>query len=229
MKNKLIYLLLLLMTATRVLAQAAVEKETDPAAPETVVYNSKPLPIENFSPDHLKGTWALGYDYFYGTGSTISARNWIESDLALDLLVGGSFSPGYPLSSFNSENDYLWSFSLGVGLRQNVARPLKDVYIQMLVLLSYSQSFQQITDSGTYSDYMNDQIQTFNLFIGPGFEVFLPFLEDLSVEANLGINISSYWLEGSGDYLDYGWNWKVSLGSDSNTFSLFNAAAHFYF
>jgi hypothetical protein len=230
MKNKLVYLFLMLLITTRGLAQAAVEKETDPSAPETVVSSPKPLAIENFSPDHLKGTWALGYDYFYGAGSTISVRNWIESDLALDLLVGGNFSPGYPITDFNINNYYSWNYSVGVGLRQNIARPLKDVFIQLLVLLSYSQGFSQTTDgSVTPSDIYGSQSQTLNLFIGPGFEAFMPFLEDFSVEANLGLNITSYWVEGSGAYESYGWSWRASLGSDSSTFSLFNAAAHFYF
>jgi hypothetical protein len=230
MKWRLIFVLFLLITA-RGLAQTAVEKETDPAAPSTVVSASKPttLAIENFSPDHLKGTWALGYDYFNVLGSTVTARKWIENDLALDFMLGGNFSPGYSYAGSSSNTDTFWNFGVGVGLRQNIARPIQDVYIQWLFLLSYNQSYQQANDGLGYYN-ASDQTQTLNLFIGPGFEAFLPFLQDLSVEANLGLNITSYWAEDNGGYNTlYGWNWKVGLGSDSSTFSIFNAAAHFYF
>jgi hypothetical protein len=140
-------------------------------------------------------------------------------------MFGGSFSPGTPLSDSNNYSYYDWNFDLGIGLRENIARPIQDVYIQWIVLLGYGETFQQQTDS--YGDpALNSQSQSLSLFTGPGFEAFLPFFKNLSVEANLGLYISSTWIEGSNDN---GWSWGARLGSDGSTFSLFNAAAHFYF
>jgi hypothetical protein len=127
---------------------------------------------------------------------------------------------------------------VGLGLRQNLARPVKNIFVQLLTQASFNQHYGQTTYSGqTPAEVLTSQQETLNLFLGPGFEAFLPFWENISLEVSLGLNVNLTWYQQQDDNSSsaplpntYSANWSSLGASMANTStSLLNAAVHFYF
>jgi hypothetical protein len=184
----------------------------------------------------LSGTWAVGTSY--NDGYELVARHWLNERTALDLMVGGNYEPG-PGSQPNTFSTFYWNYGLGAGFRFNLARPVEDVFVQWIVQLSYLQNYEQQTDeTQSPASVSTTQEQILNLYLGPGFEAFLPFWKNLSIEASVGINLSSTWSQNSdlnnGFQLTpnysytHTWQWSTGFGSNNTSFSIFEAAVHFY-
>jgi hypothetical protein len=235
-KYRVTILLLLFLVAMPLLADPSAKATDDWNKPESAMAVPS-LKVEGFSPDHLAGTWAIGTTY--GENYEILARHWLDEGMALDFMLGGTYDPG-PAIQPDTYNNFSWNFEVGFGLRQNIARPVKDVFVQMLVQLSYYQTYSTQTDTTqTPNGVATNQEQELNLYIGPGFEAFLPFWQNLSVEASIGANVSVIWREqtvlNNGFELlpnysaNNSWAWQAGIGNNNTTFSVLSAAVHYYF
>jgi hypothetical protein len=218
-------------------------KQTDPSSDSAEQENAidatpSPTPSatplsQTFSPDHLKGRWAVGVSSVSGT--TLALRYWCAEDEALDLLVGGSDSP---LSGTDPNNNYIstpnWSYGLSLGLRHNLEKPAENVYVQWLERITYYQTFSQSDYSG---DLSTNQSQDLTFFTGPGFEAFVPFWKNLSIEGNIGLAVDSHWVQsaqsGTSTFPSSGSSttshWTLSFGWNNTITSILNAAVHIYF
>ena len=218
-------------------------QESVPAASPTPA--GAPVAPKEFSYDHLKGSGAFGIGYG-NLGTALSFRKWISDDTALELLVSGNivtnnqadFSGSYQLLP-----NYNWS--LGLQMKNNLAGPENNIYLQLVTALTFSQT-HTVTESLTSSanpPYLTAyersiaDADVINAFVGPGFEAFLPFWKNLSIEGNAGMNFSATWSSNDQDYnpaltstRNYSSaGWSLAAGTKLNAFSIVNAYIHFYF
>ncbi len=194
-----------------------------PATPET----------KSFSPDQLKGHWAVGVSSMSGIGTALALRYWYEGNEALDLLVGGTDAP---LNGTTFTNTYVstpnWSYGLSLGMRHILGKPAEDVFTQWLVRVNYTQTYQQQSNT---SFLTTSQTQDLTLFTGPGFEAFVPFWKNLSIEGNIGLSLDSHWIQtdslSNSTYSSniHSGSWVWSLGLSNTITSIVNASVHFYF
>jgi|GEM_PF-1943169 len=192
-----------------------------------------------FDPGHLKGAQGIGV-----SGTLLTYRYWTGDSTALDLFLGGSFALNSGLDfSGNNTTAPNWNYTLGVGLKQNFKEPFKGVFIQSIEHLTFNQTYNEtIYTTTSYGvnygseDYYN-QSQSVNLYLGLGFEAFVPFWENLSIEGSVGLSSNLNLLETNAFYNS---NFSsqantqtatsnFNLGSTSNAFSILNGAVHFYF
>lgn len=199
---------------------------------------------KSFSPDHLKGTTGFGITSFNYTGSALAYRYWTSDSTALDIYLGGNYSQtnSYDFSG-NSTVVPNWNYGLGAALKQNWNEPVKNVFIQSLERLTYSQNYNQsistTSNSGTLYgyEYYYNQNQALGLYLGLGFEAFIPFWENLSIEGTIGVSATASWSETNTFYnSNFSSNTNThtsafifNFGSGSNTFSILNGAVHLYF
>jgi hypothetical protein len=192
---------------------------------------------ESFSPDHLKGRLGFGLIYTNDVSFTYSAdiRWWFEDRAALDLLVGGTYAEqkGYGFNGApNTTPD--WNYSLGLGMREVIAEPTADVHVLFAQRLVFSDYLQQ---SASVSSLYKYQVQALMGFVGLGFEAFVPFWRNLSIEGSVGLKFGARWEEdiqimngyGAPDLkyeTDYG---NFVAGSNNDVTSLLGAGVHFYF
>ncbi len=192
-----------------------------------------------FSPEHLNGTSAIGL-----SGTSLTYRYWMNDSTALDIFLGGNYASNAGLDfSGNNTTTPNWNYSLAVGLKENWKEPVKDVFIQWIERLTFTESYAETiyttNDNGInygYEEYYS-QSQAFNLYLGLGFEAFIPFWESLSIEGSVGLNTNLNFNQSNTFYnsvFDSNANSQTStssfnVGSGSNAFSILSGAVHFYF
>jgi len=188
---------------------------------------------DRFSPEHLKERVGLGVSYMSYIGPALSLRYWAHDDEAYDFSMGGYDNPS-PGKDFANDLVFTpnWGYGVSVGLRHNWRHPAEDVFVQWIARLSYSQTFYQNSNSSVISTSQN---QDLSLFIGPGFEAFVPFWKNISIEGNIGLSLDSHWSQyaqvnsPSYPYTNPTPNyWSLSLGINNTITSILNAAVHFY-
>ena len=112
-----------------------------------------------------------------------------------------------------------WGFGLGVGVKYNLTEPSHDLLAQLVAKCSYGTAAQT---GGT------TQLATTALFVGAGFEAFVPGWDWLSLEGSAGATLNSQDLEptngGTGASQSTS---NLSLGG--NGFSPVNLSIHVYF
>jgi hypothetical protein len=198
--------------------KAVIAQEVEASAPE------------NFDPENLKGKWAMGGAYLYGIGN-LTFRDWIENNSALDLYLGGYFSSlsGTDFNGNPVTTPYC-SYDVGIGLRQVVARPVENVKVEFIQRLMFVGNYNEF--SNTYDDSVQSS-QRFNLYLGIGFEAFIPFWKNLSIEGDAGLEVRlnfdqnrTDYFNGSSTYYSY---YTATFLTANNDQGLFNIAAHYYF
>lgn len=197
-----------------------------------------------FSPEHLKGCFGMGLGTMTYGGTALVFRYWMDNGTALDILAGGSDNPttGYDFSG-NPIALSNFGFGVGLGLKENLSEPVRDVFVQMIERVTYSQNYVQTTGTVNENGYVYGdsnnvaQNQQINVFWGLGFEAFIPFWRNLSIEGSVGVSANATFNQNSSIYNPaYSTlpNTQTSSGlltggADSDTFSLVNGAVHFYF
>jgi len=206
-----------------------------------------PTPAYNpatFSPEHLKGYFGMGLGSMTYGGTALVFRYWMDNGTALDFLAGGSDNPttGYDFSG-NAIALSNFGFGVGLGLKENLSEPVRDVFVQMIERATYSQNYIQTTGTTSQNGYIYgtsnnvSQNQQINLFWGLGFEAFIPFWRNLSIEGSVGLSANANFNQASSIYNPTYTtlpNTQTSSGlltggAGSNTFSLLNGSVHFYF
>ena len=187
----------------------------------------------------LRHHWAVGIDSIpalslAGSAGTavavpnaLSVRWWAGDRLGLDLLAGGNFSSaqsgsGEVLSPLVSSNPGTAVYAGALAVRFNVSELSRDLLSQILVKVSGAQSAQEIS-AGT------EKVDTTTLavFVGAGFEAFIPGWDWLSLEGSVGITGFSQSLTPQSGPL--GPQTVSGLGLAGNGFSPINLSAHVYF
>ena len=233
-------LLLIIGLANAAYSQALIKPKPakKKAAEKVAISQEEKLPaIENFDPENLKGKWAVGgtilyLSYpWYGNLENLSARKWIENNSALDFYAGVSYETQLGVD-FN--NNWVtipkYAFDLGVGLRQIVARPVENVHIEVIQRLLFTSSYWEYAGS-TYDEVHGSQ--KFDLYLGIGFEAFMPFWKNLSLEGDVGIDAAITYYDnrtkfptGPDNLVSY---WETSISTQNNNVGIVNLAVNYYF
>src|SRR5665213_238973 len=190
-------------------------------------------PVVHAAPDSTDQSpaapaWGVGFGYLPGPGgasNALSGTYRFNPDLSLDgLLLGGiastintgTDSAGNPVNGSNA------SFGLGAQARYSLLHPTDYLAFQLVGRLSY------VTMSGTTPERgfnVSSSSGQFGVFLGAGFEGFLPAWRVVSVEVNSGVNIALTGVSGAS-----AGGSSMSLGaSNANAFVPFNLAVHYYF
>ncbi|MGH7441579.1 MAG: hypothetical protein ACREKE_02775, partial [bacterium] len=188
-------------------------------------------------PRSLRHRWAIGVDSIpaasvanpsgsmVATPSALSLRWWATERLGIDLLVGGNYSSS---ESGKGQLQPLYSsapgsavYSGGVGLRYNVSVLSHDLISQIVVKASGAQAAGSVGDSPSVKATQT----TLAVFVGAGFEAFIPWWDWMSVEASVGVTGFSQSMTPQGG----GAQTISGLGLAGSGFSPFNLAAHVYF
>lgn len=134
----------------------------------------------------LQGKWGIGAE-MATPASGICVRRWFSEGLAMEMAVGGS---GMEIrTATDVENgDSLeprWDYTVGLGTKFNVGRPVRGLLLQGIARASFS----QMRNKQVYNIQTSDRKQmSGDLFLGTGFEFFVPFLNALSIECRAGIS-----------------------------------------
>jgi hypothetical protein len=135
--------------------------------------------------------WGFGLDSLpgvdpAGAGSSLVAqpnavdlRWWATDSLAVDLMAAGTAS-----SAAGSGPVEAQGYGGGLGLKYNLSEPSRDLLVQVLAKGSYATA-QPLSGTGGATG-PNDQLATVALFLGVGFEAFVPGWDWLSVEGSAG-------------------------------------------
>lgn len=209
-------------------AEKPAKKKT--AKKAVVAQEAESSASENFDPENLKGKWAMGGTYLAGLGN-ITVRGWLEKNSAIDIYVGTWFS-GIDGQDFSG--NYVTkpnpNFDIGLGLRQIVSRPVECVHVELIQRLLFELHHSEYAN--TYADSINDY-QQFSLYIGVGFEAFIPFWKSLSIEGDAGIAGNVWYTRNDRTYSNGSVSnrdgWGGSFTTQDNNTGLFNLAAHYYF
>lgn len=229
-----LFVLALLVSAP--LSAAQFDRVMTPVA-ESPAVSAAPLSPVAKGPK-LAGRWGVGFDSIpgasAGTGlvpglaapNALAVRYWINERLCWDGLVavnlnsqpaGGAGSTGVPAGTDQK------AFGVGTLMKFNMKRPTPWLLAQAIGRASLA-SLQQVSNNGAGN---GQTTSTFGLGVGVGFEAFLPFWDDLSIEGNVLANFSSSQtkLENSTQAAQSG----SSLSIDSSGFTPLNVGLHLYF
>ena len=183
-------------------------------------------------PRPLAHRWGFGLDTIPGasvnplSGSLVSQPNaisirwWATDKLGLDLLAAANISSlNGTTGGSSSSNPGGQTVGVGFGVKYNLTEPSHDLLAHIVAKGSYGTAEQT---GGT------TRLSTTALFVGAGFEAFVPGWDWLSLEGSAGLTVSSQDLEptngGTGAAQSTS---NVSLGG--NGFSPVNLSIHVYF
>jgi hypothetical protein len=182
---------------------ATVEADKPLSASATASPTATPV-----TPDvlHLGGRLGFGTGFVpFDTNTysfsltTISGRLWLSDQFCLDLQGAyngfSSAGTGFNNTSISNPNT---TYALGLGGKLNIKEPMKYLFIQLLGQVSFTDNTYQ--QSGDTQINVIDN-RTLGMFAGIGFEYFIPFLDALSVESNIGFYSDLNWVTNTTQYL----------------------------
>lgn len=161
----------------------------------------------------MAGKWGVGFDTIpgastggspmvptFGSANALNLRYWRNDAWCLEGLLALAVS-----NSAVSES----IFGVGVGAKYNFRKPVDDVLVQMLGRASFA------TDNAA-----SVNISTIALWVGTGFEAFIPAWRAISVEGNVGLGFISQSRPGVN---------TTVFGINGNGFAPVSVAIHYYF
>ncbi len=139
------------------------------------------------------GTWGLGVGYlpasYSSTIPTVTGDYWLAGgNLALEGGLGfGTFTggPEGTNASGGAENSASNDFGLSAGARYVILRPTPWLWVEGIGRIAYTNSYSVTPAGGT--EY-GTQTGGVGVYAGAGVEVFLPFLRNLSLSLDSGLN-----------------------------------------
>lgn len=189
----------------------------------------------------LTGRWGIGFDTIPGASTqanlisalaapnALAVRYWVNEKLAWEGQLASAFNSQPPSSvggaSLTSGTEQR-AWGLGTGIKVNAKPTPRYLLPQYIGKVSLGQASQQTQGSnGTPPDVLTTT--TFTLFVGGGFEAFIPVWPDLSVEGSVGLQLSSSQTKVEGSTLAA--QTGSSLGVTGAGFSPINVSVHLYF
>lgn len=188
----------------------------------------------------LTGKWGIGFDSIpgasAGTGfvpgfsqpNAASMRCWVNEKFSWegDLALSAQSQPGAPPTGGTTSTT---GWGAGTLLKYNFARPSSLVLAQFIGGASFAQLATKNEGGSTAAPAagQGQTTSTFSLYVGTGFEAFLPFWPALSVEGSVGFRVSTTQTKTEGQAQATASN--SSLGVSGTGFSPLNVAIHYYF
>jgi hypothetical protein len=222
-------------------AEAAPQNLNPPASTMNAVGVGAASAVDDFSLSHRFGFGLSTYpQYRNGIGPLLSCRYWFNEKFALELAAGYD-QTGSPSGLYDASNNELINRSLSaqesLALKYNIGRPVKYVRIQGIIQVGGVQSnsyqyqtvwVQNVSTGYSYTDnvgsWQNPNIY-FSGYVGVGFEAYIPFWTNISVEGSVGLNVGT--TESNSQYGKSIWIWSLET-TDSGAIPL-NAAIHYYY
>jgi hypothetical protein len=220
---------------------AAPTTSAYPAPVQRPAYNyAQPTPRPTAVPRMLEHRWGFGLDNVPGatnnpiSGSLISAPNaialrwWATEKIGLDFLAaldttslqtGSSGSTG---GSAPGTSDT--GFGVGVGVKYNLTRPARDLLTQIVARVSTASSTQNDT-----TGLVKLNTTTMGLFLGAGFEAFIPGWDWLSLEGSAGFSLKSQTIKPDSPAAGGASQTTSSLSLGGAGFTPVDVAFHVYF
>jgi hypothetical protein len=222
-----------------------------PVASPTTIAATTPSPSQSktpeaFSCNHLSGKWGIGVSSTTNGGNALDLRHWVSDASALEVFLSGYDTPNSGYYDFNGNvvNFPHWGLGGGLGLKTNLAQPISGVFIQGISNLAYSTNDSK-TSNLTFNnqnlpvglEMVDTKQQGFTWFLGTGFEAFLPYFTNFSLEGNVGLSLNTNWKQYYANFNpaettqpNYSYAVQANTISFSNTtFTLVNFAVHYYF
>jgi hypothetical protein len=209
----------------------------------------------------LAKRWGAGLETIPGAGldsfgcgliavpNAVSARYWVTDRLAVDGMLSVLIASQSNDVAIETEggsvdgNGQSWGF--GVGVRYNLTEPSRNLMAQLVGKASFADSRAHLSlsensdnSTGTYSTDVEQD--TTAMFLGVGFEAFVPGWNWLSLEGSLGLSVSNISVQPINISASSGKNTTMTLNGvfNQNTstcslggsgFSPINVSIHYYF
>jgi hypothetical protein len=121
----------------------------------------------------------------------IDLRYWLSDKFILEIYGGGTTGTQIGNDAFgNPINDPYWAYCYGMGIKTNLVEPFDGLMVQCVTHLLY---YQNSTQRSTQIDLYQDQYQYLSVSIGLGFEYFLSFVKNLSLETSASLEFDENW------------------------------------
>ena len=218
--------------------------QTD-AAPEEAAASATTTPTPEPSP--AKAPWAgrfgLGFSqitvnpvyptyYQADVVNLLSVRYGLSDAVILEVLAGASVGNQFDYnSSYSVVYDPYWAYCFGLGDKINLAEPAEGFWIQEVNRYLYLENSAQSTSPDGVD---KEHYQYLSLSAGIGFEYFLPFLKNLSLETVESVEFDTNWetfistpTSGSPASVQNISTWSLQVVSPG--FNLTSLSIHYYF
>lgn len=206
--------------------------------------SATPTPVAKISKSVGEGYFGLGLNSIsvsphYGligaadSVNLFSLRYWLTDQFILEALVGGTAGTQVGQDAYgNLVNDPYWAYCWGFGVKTNVLEPFDGLMVQTITrIMNLQNSSQNSNNAYVYTD----QFQYLSVQAGLGFEYFMPFVKNLSVETSVYLEFDDNWENYSNNprnpaitptlYNPSTWIFKVN----SPGFNLTSVSIHYYF
>ncbi len=184
----------------------------------------------------LGGLWGVGFDSIPGasagsglvpgisTANALALRYWVNDRFSMEGKLALSVT-SQPAGVSGTSTTGAWG--LGTQMKYNIARPTTYLLAQFLGGVSLAQLGQTSNGVNPSGDPVGQTTTTLNIMVGVGFEAFVPVWRALSLEGNVGLNISSVQAHSAGSA--QATQSSSSLGINGAGFTPLNVAIHYYF
>lgn len=188
----------------------------------------------------LTGRFGLGFDSITGASAgtglvpglaqpnALSVRYWINEKFSWEGDLGATVNsqPGTPP---NGGTTTTAAWGLGTMFKYNQARPHELFLVQWLGGLSFAQlgTRSEASATATPTPATGQMTSTFSLYVGTGFEAFIPVWRSLSVEGSIRLRVSTIQTKTEGS-TQAGAS-SSFFGFEGSGFTPLNAALHYYF
>jgi hypothetical protein len=175
----------------------------------------------------------------------LSIRYWLSDRFQLDVLLGGTAGNQFGTNITNGTvYDPFWAYCYGVGIKTNLAEPVEGLWIKFTNQYLYYQNSSQSTRTADAVNSQNqtvlttavltDQYQYLSVSAGLGFEYFLPFVKNLSLETSETLEFDTNWetyaVNFPAGYAGASFNYSTwVLKVTSPGFNLTSLTFHYYF
>jgi len=175
--------------------------------------------------------WGVGAAYLPGPAGALDAISVTYRgvpNLDFDGMLLGGAASGTVSTTFGSATGAGSDFGIGAQARYALLHPSQYLSFQLLGRLSYVTGTLTGTAGGASGSLTTD---VFGIFLGGGFEGFIPFWSNVSVEVSSGLNLGFEGTSASaGGATASAGGSAFGLGaSNVNAFVPFNLAVHYYF
>lgn len=184
-------------------------------------------------PLQLKGKLGIGLDSMPGltlqqasilgalvkTPDTLVVRYWLSEKFSLEAQLAASYS-SQPAATTGTASTR--TFGVGLAAKWNFKRPTETSLAQLVLGIDHASISQ-----GPDSNGATQTIATTSLYVGPGFEYFMPFLRSASVEGSLRLRVSS--TESKSDKGSQAAQSSSAIDLSGNGFTPLNLSIHYYF
>jgi hypothetical protein len=189
MKKTVVVCAILAMGLSSLAQASSRSKKAVQAKQEEQAQDSTPVVR---SEDDMTGKIGVGAVIIPTAGTYVSAVTgsyWMSNKVALDGYLGaggGSVYNGGTASNGAPVTDNTSNLFIAIGGRLDLARPTPDLHLQAIGRLSFNDLSTDHTALGNTATLAGS---TVGIFVGAGFEGFIPGWHSVSIEVNSGLHL----------------------------------------